>query len=205
MRVGVVSDTHIPEAGLDLPLQAYDALRGVDLILHCGDLHDIAIVDRLERLAPVVVARGNGDTPFPMGRRPGVPEDPRVADSHVLDLQGFRVGLVHDLEAVEGRPEEFAHELISKTFGAMVDIAVCGHTHIPLTWGLESGAAILNPGSPTMPWGYPKIAGTLGLLTIEPGRFRFEVLDLHNGGIQFDVAGPGPSPMQKGLRPPHHR
>jgi putative phosphoesterase len=204
VKIGVLSDTHIPEAGEDMPPQAYEALAGVDLIVHCGDLHDISIVDRLERVAPVLVSRGNGDTPYPMGRRPGVPEDPRIADCHVLDLGGFRVGVTHDLEAVEGRPDEFAIELVRTTFGAKVDIALCGHTHIPLTWGLTDGTAILNPGSPTMPWGYPKIAGTLGLLTLETAAFRFEVVDLHTGGLQFEAHGPGPSALQKGVRPRHH-
>ena len=38
LRLGLIGDTHYPEAG---PLwdEAYDALRGVDLILHAGDLH----------------------------------------------------------------------------------------------------------------------------------------------------------------------
>ena len=38
MRIGLIGDTHYPEAG---PLwdEAYDAFAGVDLILHAGDLH----------------------------------------------------------------------------------------------------------------------------------------------------------------------
>ena len=63
IRIGLVADTHIPEAGPDLPAQAYAALAGCDRILHAGDLHTIEVVDRLERLAPVLVSRGNGDNP----------------------------------------------------------------------------------------------------------------------------------------------
>jgi putative phosphoesterase len=201
MRIGVLSDTHVPEAGPDLPPQAYEALAGVDLILHCGDLHSLEVLNRLERIAPVVAARGNGDTLKPWHRRPGVPEDPRVADEHLLELEGFQIGITHDLETVEGRSEDFAESLIQRVFGQRVDIALCGHTHVPLGWGLSTGTTILNPGSPTMPYGYIKIAGTLGLLTLSPGMFEFQVLDLAAGGSQFELRGPGPAPMQKGPRP----
>lgn len=201
MRIGVLSDTHVPEAGPDLPAQAYEALAGSDLILHCGDLHSLEVLDRLEHIAPVIAARGNGDTLLPWHRRPGVPEDPRVSDTHVLELGGFQVGITHDLETVEGRPEEYAEALIERVFGQRLDIALCGHTHIPLGWGLASGTAILNPGSPTMPYGYTKILGTLGLLTLDAGTFEFQVLDLASGTTQFEVRGPGATAMQKGPRP----
>jgi len=97
MRVGLVGDTHVPEAAPDLPREAYAALAECDRILHCGDLHSIQVVDRLERLAPTMVARGNGDTYGPSGGRPGVDEDPRVVESLVFEVDGFRVGLTHDL------------------------------------------------------------------------------------------------------------
>ena len=39
----------------------YDALRGVDLIMHAGDRHDPIVLDWLERLAPVMAVSGKGD------------------------------------------------------------------------------------------------------------------------------------------------
>ena len=45
MRIGLVSDTHIPEAREELWPQVCDAFRGVDLILHGGDLHELRVVD----------------------------------------------------------------------------------------------------------------------------------------------------------------
>lgn len=201
MRVGVLSDTHIPEAGADLPPTAYEALRGCDLILHCGDIHCIEVIDWLERIAPVFAARGNGDTYHPLGRRPGVREDPRVADARVLELEGFRIGLTHDLEAAEGRPEEFAEALVLREFGQPVDIALCGHTHVPMAWGLASGLAILNPGSPTLPYGYTHIVGTLAFLDLQPGAFEFTVLDLPTGRTDISYRGPGAVSFEKGPRP----
>ena len=70
-RVGLIADTHIPEASRDLPDDACDALAGCDQILHCGDLHTIEVVDQVECLAPTIARRGNGDTFDPPDRPPG--------------------------------------------------------------------------------------------------------------------------------------
>jgi hypothetical protein len=201
VRLGVVADTHIPEAGPDLPVEAYDALRGCDRILHCGDLHCIEVVDRLEQLAPVVAARGNGDTREPYYARPGVAEDPRVADIFVLDVEGFRIGVTHDLEDADGRPEEMALEVVRRRFGELVDVAVWGHTHVPMVWGLTGGTAMVNPGSPTMPYGYMHILGTVGLMDVWPGRFEFNVVNLATGDTELSLVGPGPAPYARGPRP----
>src|SRR5207248_10553459 len=70
--IGLLADTHVPEAGSDLPTEVYQALAGCQRILHCGDLHTLDVVDRLDRLAPTLVSRGNGDTFGPWQGRPGV-------------------------------------------------------------------------------------------------------------------------------------
>ncbi len=54
--LGVISDTH----GLARP-QALDALAGVDLILHAGDIGNQQVLDTLNQIAPVVAVRGNND------------------------------------------------------------------------------------------------------------------------------------------------
>src|SRR5690349_5027559 len=77
--IGLISDTHIPEAAPDIWPQVYEAFKRVDLILHAGDLHVIEVVDRLERLAPIYVARGNGDDGG--AGRPVVADDPRLRES----------------------------------------------------------------------------------------------------------------------------
>ena len=55
-RIGVISDTH----GLVRP-QALRALRGVDLIVHAGDVGTPEVLDALRAIAPVVAVRGNND------------------------------------------------------------------------------------------------------------------------------------------------
>ena len=196
-----MGDTHIPEAGADLPEVAYAALAGCDRIFHCGDLHTIDVVDRLERIAPTVVSRGNGDTPTPRVRRPGVPEDPRVVDVHVEDVAGLRIGLTHDLAHTEHRADEDVAALLEKCFGTRVDLAVSGDTHVPMVRGLADGTVLVNPGSPTMPYGYFDLVGTLGWVDIGDRGFDITILDLATGEAQLRVAGPGPHACQFGPRP----
>ncbi|HEY5475881.1 MAG TPA: metallophosphoesterase family protein, partial [Tepidiformaceae bacterium] len=81
MRIGLISDTHIPESRPELWPHVYEAFRGVDCILHAGDIHDMTVIDRLSEVATTYVARGNGDDGS--GGRPVLPEDPRLKPAWV--------------------------------------------------------------------------------------------------------------------------
>ena len=60
-KIGVISDTHSAGSGRDLPMKILEALHGVDLILHCGDLECIGVLDYLEEVAPLLAVRGYED------------------------------------------------------------------------------------------------------------------------------------------------
>ena len=45
MKIGLISDTHIPEAMPELPGQVRTVFAGVDLILHAGDLHCLDVAE----------------------------------------------------------------------------------------------------------------------------------------------------------------
>lgn len=199
IRIGLVADTHVPEAGPDLPSQAYAALAGCDRILHAGDLHILDVVDRLEQLAPVLVSRGNGDDP--RTRTPGVPDDPRVAETQLITAGAVRIGLTHDLEHTEYLDDDEVAALLARRFGERVDIAVCGHSHVPLVRGLADGTAIVNPGSPTLPYGYRGLVGTVGFIEVDDDRFAISVLDLATGQPQLELTGPAVAPLTRGPRP----
>src|SRR4029077_13578595 len=77
VRIGLISDTHMPFAGRTMWDEVDVAFRDVELILHAGDIVHPAVLDRLEQIAPVLAARGNNDVGM---------EDPRVLDQQVLEL-----------------------------------------------------------------------------------------------------------------------
>src|SRR3954467_10737914 len=83
MRVGLISHTHGP-----VRAEALAALRGVDHILHAGDIGGAAVLDALGAIAPVTAIRGNNENDA-WGRA--------LADTEMLQLDGAWIYLVHDL------------------------------------------------------------------------------------------------------------
>ncbi|MDE3096467.1 MAG: YfcE family phosphodiesterase [Chloroflexota bacterium] len=178
-RIGLIGDTHYPEAG---PLwdEAYARLDGADLILHTGDLHVIDVLDWLEARcgAPVLGVRGNGDDGG--GGRPACPEDPRLRPAHVLDVEGLRIGLVHDATLPEWPPHRTLETIMRHEFGGPVDVLVHGHTHVPEIEELR-GVLLVNPGSPTFPRNMARSHGTIGFLDIDGARAHAWVEQLPHG------------------------
>lgn len=120
---------------------------------------------------------------------------------HVEDVGGLRIGLTHDLENTEYRSDDDVATILERTFGGRVDIAVSGHTHVPMVRGLADGTALVNPGSPTMPYGYLDLVGTIGYVDIDDGGFEVTILDLATGTPQLRLTGPGHHPAEVGPRP----
>ena len=133
MKVGVISDTHVPGAAPSLPTAVFEIFRGVDLILHAGDIVVSSVLDELDAIAPVEAVAGNmDDTELHL----------LLPAKKVLTLGGFSVGLTHGKYRVD-----LQKEMIRKDFG-QVDLIVYGHSHMPF-WGKVGGVWFLNPGSPT--------------------------------------------------------
>ena len=180
MLLGLIADTHIPEAGPDLWPQVYERFRQerVDAILHAGDIHVLAVLDRLEQRVgvPVFACRGNGDDGS--GGRPVCPEDPRLRPHWILEHHGFRIGLTHDCEASDYRPVE---AIMQYAFGGPVDIVVCGDTHVQMV-ELVRGTLVVNPGSPMFPRNMNTTLGTIGFLHLTDDTAEAWIEPLHPEG-----------------------
>ncbi len=164
--LGLVSDTHIPEARSALWEQVYEAFTGVDAILHAGDMHDVVVLDWLERVAPVIAVRGNGDDGG--SGRPVQPHDPRLAHNQLISAGGLRIGMTHtfnDLTALGTSIEQ----QIEHHFDGPVDVVVAGDTHVPEVTEM-SGVLLINSGSPTLPRNLQTQLGTIGFLKLCAGR-----------------------------------
>lgn len=133
MRIGLVSDTHIPAKARALPPELFNGLAGSDLIIHAGDLTDMCVLEELSLLAPVVAVYGNVD---PVEIRRLLPY------SRIVEVEGRRIGVVHGAGA-GGTTAERALRAFTG-----VDCVVYGHSHRPdCTW--RNGVLCVNPGSPT--------------------------------------------------------
>jgi putative phosphoesterase len=165
MRIGLLSDTHLPSLmrSLDeLGPQLAEFLRSVDVILHSGDVVTPSILDWCEQFAPLMAARGNHDA-F---------DDPRLQQVQVLDVEGYRVVTTHDLRP-EDRPIEMIVERDFK--GMRPDIVVGGDTHVDRL-EYRDGVVLMNSGSPNIPHHKETRLGTVGLLEITRDHVRAEVI-----------------------------
>jgi putative phosphoesterase len=189
LRIGLIADTHIPEARESLWPQVYEAFDGVDYIFHAGDIHELYVLDALEEVAPVHAARGNGEDGS--GGRPVQPEDPYAWD---LELEGVHVGLTHYVPAKREHPPELTvARWVERFFPEKTpDVIVYGDTHSELINEVD-GILCVNPGSPTYPNQYKLQYGTIGFLELEAGEARPSIWLITDDGIEpFDWDAPPP-------------
>ncbi|MGW2931732.1 metallophosphoesterase family protein [Streptomyces sp. NPDC001156] len=135
MRLLLMSDTHLPKRARELPARLLAELPHVDVVIHAGDWVDVATLDLLEsRSARLIGVHGNNDGP---DLRALLPEVARA------ELDGVRLGVVHETGAAQGRERRCAERFPD------LDVLVFGHSHIPWDTTADSGLRLLNPGSPT--------------------------------------------------------
>jgi len=153
----------------ELGPQPAEALRGVDLILHAGDVSAPSVLDWCSQFAPVLVAEGNNDLFV----------DPRMAATQMLDIEGWRLGMAHELRP-ESRPIQ--HILRSALGGEHVNILIGGDTHVERL-EFRDGVLLINPGSPILPHHLSTRLGTIGILEISKNTVKAEIIVLgHSEG-----------------------
>lgn len=184
-RIGLIADTHIPEARERLWPQVFDAFAGVERILHGGDVHDLSLLDELERVAPVYCARGNGEDGS--GGRPVQPEDARVKYVWTMEIESLLVGLTHYVPVEDAPPGMDFSKFVERYWPQQrPDVIVSGDSHTELI-AQKEGVLCVNPGSPTYPHNYDTQYGTIGFLELDGGHAEASVWLITDDGIEpFD-------------------
>jgi putative phosphoesterase len=167
MRIGLLSDTHIPEVTRSLPVEVKKAFNGVDLILHAGDIYNTSVLDELESIAPVVAAAGDDDYGATIA-------DQRVQRRHILKLDGHTVLLIHERPYHPLVPQQASNGTQAEVDAP--DIVVFGHEH-RVTMLRHAGVLHINPGSPTF-LHYNEGLGTVGILDLDSGEPSVRILQL---------------------------
>jgi len=171
--LGIITDTHVPQRLAALPPRVLDVFRGVDRILHAGDINARRVLDQLAEIAPVEAVAGNADL---VGH--GLPL------TRVIEVDGKRIGLVHGhggwsrylvskVRDQFGYDEERYLNLVQRSFGP-VEAIVFGHTH-RLYQARRAGILLFNPG-PIAPDFYNTSGPQVGLLHISATSLDFEVV-----------------------------
>jgi len=130
MKIGVISDTHLQEVSSQLVRVYEEHFSDVDMILHAGDLVSMDIVDFLSQ-KPFHVVRGNMDG--------GAIRD-RFAEKEVIQVNGFRLGLIHGWGSPVGIEKRIRPE-----FGK-VHAIVYGHSHRSANH-IRGDVLFFNPGT----------------------------------------------------------
>ena len=151
--VGLISDTH----GLVRP-RVHDALDGVELILHAGDVGGDSILDELRLISPVKAVRGNTDAP----------DDPSLSDRIDLTLGGLRIHVSHGHEVGSPTPVKLAANYDA-------DVVIYGHTHRQQVIRIDD-QLFVNPGSAGAR--RFKLLPSVAKMTIADGKAEVQIIDL---------------------------
>ena len=136
MKIGVISDTHIPDRAKAIPEKILIEFKNMDMIIHAGDLVDLNTLDALKSICPDVRAvRGNMD---PQEVREKLPE------KEIIKAGNYKIALMHG----SGTPNKLI-DLLSNIFeNDNPDIIIFGHSHYPVN-EKRGDVLFFNPGSAT--------------------------------------------------------
>jgi uncharacterized protein len=155
--IGVISDTH---SWYDPAVEAL--FKGVDHILHAGDIGDMRVLYRLREIAPVTAVRGNIDE--------GIHATPLNLEEKVC-LFGVEVFMTHIL----GNPERLPQELQLKVKQLTPNVVIFGHTHKSYL-GNREGVLYFNPGSAgPRRFSLPR---SIGLLEVTMGKVEAKIIEI---------------------------
>jgi len=184
MRIGLLADTHLPASVPDLDhlgSSAAEFLASVDLILHAGDVILPSVLDWCAQFAPVLCS-GGGHDHF---------QDDRKSPVVVVEHAGWRIGMVHDVEAIPptiNTVEQLKHQVYRERD---LDILIAGDSHYERLI-YRDGTLLMDPGSPIFPHHKSTRLGSMGLL------------ELTRDGVHAEIVVLGESPNASNPCTPAH-
>jgi putative phosphoesterase len=153
--IGLISDTH----GM-VRATVHQALAGVELILHAGDVGGDEVLDELELIAPVLAVYGNTDDE----------KNPRLTAAIERLIGGLRIHVSHGHEVGSPTPARLLERYPA-------DVIVYGHTHRQLVLRADE-RLVINPGAAGAR--RFKLEPSVARLTIADGRAEVELLPLES-------------------------
>jgi uncharacterized protein len=161
----VVADTH----GQPHPnARAVIQRLAPDLIFHAGDIGDLAVLDQLRQLAPLLAVRGNIDE-----------RASELADSLDVELwAGQRSVLKLLLTHIAVYGPKLRADVARLAAAHSARVVLCGHSHVPFL-GRDKGIVLFNPGSIG-----PKrfqLPITLGVLEVRPSGISLRHVSCETG------------------------
>jgi hypothetical protein len=153
----------MPRFGKALPaaLRNGFAQRGVELIVHCGDMIDAMAIPLFEAIAPLEAVAGNNDPPELVRR---------FGHRKILQFGAVRIGVTHGHEGAGRSTMARAQNAFA---GERVNAILFGHSHVPHC-DRHGGVLLFNPGSPTDKRRQPNYS--YGILRISQNQLEPELI-----------------------------
>ncbi len=149
-KIGVISDTHGK-----LNPQIPTVFKGVDHIIHAGDICGEDVLENLEKIASVTAVKGNmdfGELSF------------KLSATETIELGNALVYILHIPHMIDIEPDEKG-----------LNVIITGHTHIPRI-ETRKNVLYLNPGSATFP--KQQSSPTVAFLHIDGTKINAEIIEL---------------------------
>ncbi len=129
-KIGVISDTHLKSPDKKLSELIQGPFQDVDLIVHVGDLTEMAVLKAFVGKEVIAVC-GNMDSPDVRRQLP---------KQRLIQVENFQIALIHGWGAPNG-----IEDRIQAAFPE-VDCIIYGHTHTPtINW--RGKILFFNPGA----------------------------------------------------------
>ena len=134
MKIGVISDTHIPVFANKLSEEVTARLKECDIIVHAGDIVESRAIKEIGKIAEVKAVCGNMDSPELKHTLP---------EKLIFEASGKKIGVTH------GKGASFkVIQYVEEAFTQKLDIVIFGHSHMPFNEE-RGGTLYFNPGSAT--------------------------------------------------------
>lgn len=183
MRIGVISDTHIPSAMPTLPQRVREVFADVGYIIHLGDIATLETLNELESITITVAISGHVDPPNVQQYLP--------RKTHLQVAGGRRrIGMIHGDKEPRGFFDRVAKwlagglpknaDILPYVYEAFrhdepkVDVIAFGHSHVPYN-RVHNEILFFNPGTVLPGKTRP---GTVGILEIDERTVRGEIVPL---------------------------
>lgn len=161
MRIGVISDTHIPIFTSEIPSEVRKVFSSCDLIVHAGDIVESRVIEEFRKIAETKAVHGNMDSEELQRMLP---------ESLIFEVSGKKIGVIH------GRGSgKTLLDLVRNFFKTKPDIIIFGHSHTPFNETI-GGTLYFNPGSATD----TMLSGkrTYGVISIEGDEIRSQIVEM---------------------------
>lgn len=136
MKIGVISDTHIPVQAQIMPRQVLECFKKTDMVIHAGDLVELNVLKELESVCPNVLAVWGNMDPCEVKEK--------LTEKQIIEIGKYKIGVMHGY----GYPNKLIEIVQDKFKNDGVDVIIFGHSHMPLNENKE-GILYFNPGSLT--------------------------------------------------------